>query len=406
MATNIPITLKRFNGTTYDKILPTTYLGQLWTDSTLTTSLSDYLDGRFAFSNTIAQANGLATLGADGKLTDTQVPDYLIGGMRFKNSISLHLGKTVDDVVQLITEVGEYVIVTSPGELSQGTIATGSVRAPGDEGDSTLPIVLEAGDWIVVSAVDGQNFTFAIVNNTYQNASTAAFGVTRLSPITNLTNASGNDVITEGVLAGLRVSDGTDLSDGVTRTDLIAPAAHNHDSRYYTETEINAFFGGTSSITGYNDDNWNLAYNDKINSVEFATGTGVLTLNQQDGTTLTVDLDGRYAESITAVQTDSTDGIDVSVTGNSYTIAHHDTSSVADVTNTAGSVIQSMTFDTFGHLQTHATVDLDGRYYTETEFNTWLNGQTAIDEHKFTEILYGASPTAVNAGTIIIDTQV
>ena len=51
---------------------------------------------------------------------------------------------------------------------------------------------------------------------------------------------------------------------------------------------------GTITASGYNDTNWNAAYNDKINSAAFNTGDGVLTLTQQDGGTVTVDLDGRY----------------------------------------------------------------------------------------------------------------
>jgi hypothetical protein len=52
---------------------------------------------------------------------------------------------------------------------------------------------------------------------------------------------------------------------------------------------------GTITATGYNDSNWNAAYNDKINSASFDTSNGVLTLTQQDGGTVTVDLDGRYS---------------------------------------------------------------------------------------------------------------
>ena len=68
----------------------------------------------------------------------------------------------------------------------------------------------------------------------------------------------------------------------------------------------------TSSIT-FTDDNSSLntsagivqaqansttALNSKINSVDFNTTTGVLTLNKEDGGTLTKDLDGRYLESV------------------------------------------------------------------------------------------------------------
>jgi hypothetical protein len=49
--------------------------------------------------------------------------------------------------------------------------------------------------------------------------------------------------------------------------------------------------------------NWNAAYNDKINSAAFNTGNGLLTLTQQDGGTVTVNLDGRYLTSASDSQT-------------------------------------------------------------------------------------------------------
>jgi len=51
------------------------------------------------------------------------------------------------------------------------------------------------------------------------------------------------------------------------------------------------------SISTTNITNWNAGYNDSIRDVGFSTANGVLTLTQQDGGTLTVDLDGRYLES-------------------------------------------------------------------------------------------------------------
>jgi len=59
---------------------------------------------------------------------------------------------------------------------------------------------------------------------------------------------------------------------------------------------------------GYNiadyrkDQNWDSAYNDKINSASFSTSDGILTLTQQDSGTVTVDLDGRF-ETISNVGT-------------------------------------------------------------------------------------------------------
>ena len=64
-----------------------------------------------------------------------------------------------------------------------------------------------------------------------------------------------------------------------------------------------------------------------------------------------------------------------------FSISHADTSSVANVTNTLGSVLSSVTFDTFGHVQTVGSVDLDLRYYTQTELNS---GQ--LDNLYYTEV--------------------
>jgi hypothetical protein len=51
----------------------------------------------------------------------------------------------------------------------------------------------------------------------------------------------------------------------------------------------------------------------------------------------------------------------------SGTISHADTSSQASVDNSNGIVIQDVTLDTYGHVTGLASVNLDGRYYTESE---------------------------------------
>lgn len=218
-----------------------------------------------------------------------------------------------------------------------------------------------------------------------------------------------------------------------TNANTIAAGDHLHDGRYYTETEIQNFFSAATSISGYNKGNWDAAYNDKINSASFGTTTGVVTLTQQDGGTVTVDLDGRYAEAITAVQTGATDGIDVVKTGNSYTIAHHDTSSQSSVDNSNGTVIQDITLDTYGHITSLGSLNLDtryytetelnngqldnryytetelnagqldNRYYTETEINNWISGAGQINSNTYVPILYGAAPTSSITGAFIID---
>jgi len=55
-------------------------------------------------------------------------------------------------------------------------------------------------------------------------------------------------------------------------------------------------------------------------------------------------------------------GITISNSGSTLSIVHADTSSVADSNNSNGVVIQDVTFDTFGHVKTIGTTNLDNRY--------------------------------------------
>lgn len=53
-------------------------------------------------------------------------------------------------------------------------------------------------------------------------------------------------------------------------------------------------------------------------------------------------------------------------TDSTITISHENTSSVENVSNTNGNVIQSVGFDTYGHVTSASSVNLDNRYYTKT----------------------------------------
>ena len=70
-----------------------------------------------------------------------------------------------------------------------------------------------------------------------------------------------------GYLTGTKVDSFNGRTGIVTLTKLDVEnvltgeiTTHTHDSRYYTETEINNFFNGSNSISGYNKANWDAAY--------------------------------------------------------------------------------------------------------------------------------------------------
>lgn len=441
------ITLKRVTNAdgTVSELYPTTTIDQIFTiDGTgdpTTTTLDSHLTSTYVPLSQKGAANGVASLDGDSKVPIAQLPDQVFSGLTFVGTITTsstppagldvaHLidgganaaysFTTLDSFTSKSYTSGDYAGIgdryighywvsnsslgavtlidnSSTDEAEWGSAVFDDGVAPSGTSPSANALVLESGDWIIITGWDEANdrFKISIVNNTTNSASANTQGIVQLSSINTLTGASGNNVVTDGVLAGLVGTNAGDLAAG----------DHLHDGRYYQESEIDDFFSGSVAITGYNNDNWDAAYNDKVNSVGFATSTGVLTLTQQDLGTLTVDLDGRYAEEVTAGG-----GITVTQTGNSYEVAHTDTSSQQSVNFTGGTVIQDLTLDTYGHITSLQGYDLDGRYYTESEFNNWLDG-TAIDSHYFTEIKYGANlasnlPASGNiVGTLLIETD-
>ena len=57
------------------------------------------------------------------------------------------------------------------------------------------------------------------------------------------------------------------------------------------------------------------------------------------------------------------------------TISHADTSSQGSINNSDGTIIQDVTLDAFGHVTGLGSVNLDSRYYTESEVNSLLGGK-------------------------------
>ena len=111
---------------------------------------------------------------------------------------------------------------------------------------------------------------------------------------------------------------------------------------------------------------------------------------------LGTDTTGNYVAGLT-----SGTGIVVSGTageGWSPTVTHADTSTQASVDNINGTVIQDITLDDFGHITSIGSVDLDGRYYTETESNA-LYVAKAGSTMTGTLILSGAPTAPLHAAT-------
>lgn len=321
------ITLKRVINTSGDvaELYPTTTLDQIISEGTgansTDESLSSYLSNTYIPLTQKGANDGVATLNSSGKVPFSQLPSSVTGGMKFVGTIDASAGTTEANAVELgniFTEltysnfatdaaelVGSYRVVTDAGYVkntggTQNSAAYFEFRlkqegssqlddAIGEEGDNTSPIYLEKGDWIVYTARTQPTsgviyYVFSIINNTYQDATSTLKGVVQLSGASDTSALSGNDVITEGVLNSLIGSIGD--------ANKLAPAAHNHDNVYYTETEIGQILGGTTAVTGYNKTNWDNAYSGEITGLSYSNGTITLARDSGSEADLTASITG------------------------------------------------------------------------------------------------------------------
>lgn len=136
---------------------------------------------------------------------------------------------------------------------------------------------------------------------------------------------------------------------------------------------------------------WDAGYNDKVNSASFNTTTGVLTLAQQDGGSVTVDLDGRYSTTDTNSTYTNGAGLDL----NAGQFSHTDTSSQSSVTNSGNAFIKSITLDTFGHIQSITSGDPATTAYT-------AGGGLGLSGTTFSHADTSAVSNTNNTGTTVL----
>ena len=169
------------------------------------------------------------------------------------------------------------------------------------------------------------------------------------------------------------------------------------------------FIGGTiAGASDANVTNWDSAYNDKITSASFDTADGIITLNQQDGGTVTVDIDGRFLTSETShtdvvvdgdftsqglMKRGATEGTYSIVTDNSsnWNTAYND--KINSASFGTGDGILTLTQQDSGTV----TVDLDGRFETQANVATYIN-RSYISNEQATNLASGWYTVAANRG--------
>lgn len=126
-----------------------------------------------------------------GVIVSSQIPSFVTGGLKFKEAISTTTlsvtGTWLNDkgIAAVVgndnTARGTYFIITNAAGCDITLGAGVTIDAPGDEGVYTGTIHLEVGDWLVFKIYESSTYKLTIINNTYQKADTANYGIVRIS---------------------------------------------------------------------------------------------------------------------------------------------------------------------------------------------------------------------------------
>ena len=311
------------------------------------------------------------TVDEDGRLTTANttpvagVDDFTYAGAN--NTITLTTGDGSVFHIQTETEVTLTGKVTGTATATDGNISVTTELedtgvAAGNYGSATaIPVLTVDADGRITSAnttsVAGvDDFFWTTANNTLTLQT--GDGTSYLVPIEEFSNITTGNIITAGTV------DGRDLSVDGAKLDLIEDEATADQTSAEILTSIKTVDGAGSGLDA---DLLDGSHKSDIlataaSNAAAQIGNGLVVVQGSNGLTGS----GNFQLNDFANTT--------------VTISHADTSSVADFSLTNGNVVTGLTFDTYGHVQTSASTDLDGRYYTETELDA---GQ--LDNRYYTE---------------------
>ncbi len=251
-----------------------------------------------------------------------------------------------------LVESGDITISADPTDISQGTRTETTVLITSSTGTgATLDVATTSLAGIMSSAdktkLDGIAEGAEVNQNSFSNI--AVSGQTTIS-------ADGKeDTLT--FIAGTNISITTDATNDTITINADDTSVDWSEIQNKPNPVITLDGDLTGSVT--------------LTDLQSGTLTATIAANSVD---LGTDTTGNYMIDVSAGG-----GISVSHTpgeGSTATISHSDTSSVVNLSsnNSSGTVIQdiSFSFDTYGHVTDASvgTVNLDDRYYTETESDT------------------------------------
>ena len=311
------------------------------------------------------------TVDEDGRLTTANttpvagVDDFTYAGAN--NTITLTTGDGSVFHIQTETEVTLTGKVTGTATATDGNISVTTelentgVTANTYGSATAIPVLTVDEDGRITTAsttsVAGvDDFFWTTANNTLTLQT--GDGTSYLVPIEEFSDITTGDITTAGTV------DGRDLSVDGTKLDGIEDNATADQTSAELLTSIKTVDGAGSGLDA---DLLDGSHKSDIlataaSNAAAQIGNGLVEITGSNGLTGSGDFQlNDFANT-------------------SITLEHADTSSVVDVSLASGRVLTGLTFDTFGHVQSHANTQLDDRYYTETELDA---GQ--LDNRYYTE---------------------
>lgn len=285
-------------------------------------------------------------------------------GMDAKDAIA---SLTSDGVIGIINGTGTAIIdetkidvdIARKTDIKDGTLA---LSISGTAGDSNTTITVGTGTGFSANTASNAEYTLKVGP--------------ALTEVASVLNGTATGFVKKTAANTLTLDNSTyagSSSAGGAANSVANSLTLSFDGGTTTNVDTYAFNGSTSQfidiVAGANIDLSAEASEITINAQD--TLYSLSTLTGPDGNSKTIRLEdseeGTSDIVLAVAAVDTINGLSISETGNTITLAHADTSAQADVTNTNGSVIQSLDLDTYGHLVGITSINLDDRYYTETE---------------------------------------
>lgn len=413
-----------------------------------------------AFSSITSKPSPVISVSLTGSVTGsgnatfdqlTTIPAISIATTVADNSITLGT-KTVGDYVASVTGNTEVVVTGGTGEGSAPSLTIGApiarradttfigttsvalnrasgVLPLGGISSITLPGATSGTVQLIPTAIAGTSIlTLPATTGTVVTTGDAATVTNAMlaGSIANakLANSTISGVALGGTLATLTLGDGLDGtsyngSTAVTAS-VAATIARKADTTYIGSTAValnrtsaNLALTGISSITLPG------ATSGTVQLIPTATaGTSILTLPATTGTIITTGDSATVTNAMLAGSIANAKLTNSSVTvsagtglagggsvslGGTVTLSHAEVTGATSVNNSNGTVIQDLTFDTFGHVTGTASVNLDTRYL-QAEADT-LNSVVGRGATTTTAITVGGLTTTGTVATGVLTTS-